>query len=85
MTTIHLTDDDRRQLGEVTTRDEAGRHFTQLYDRDWLDRMESTGWLEIHRPVHEPTGLSYDEQYWSVEVNPEVAEWFDAYGNLKDY
>ena len=38
------------------------------------DELEKRGWIEINRPVHEPTGLEYDQQYWSVEVTPKGME-----------
>jgi hypothetical protein len=77
-----ITEDDKRQLGKLTTRDDAGRHFTEAVDGDWLDRMESAGLIAISRPTHEATGIAYDRQYWSVEVAPEVITWFDECGEL---
>lgn len=77
-----LTDDDKRMLGELTTRDEAGRHFTETHSDEWLDRMEAAGYITIYRPVHQATGIPYSQEYWSVEVSAEVADWFDGDGNL---
>jgi hypothetical protein len=58
-------------LGVITTKDQAGVHFTENYTRDVLDSLESLGWVEIHKPVHEATGLEYSEENWSLEVTPE--------------
>lgn len=77
-----LSEDDRRQLGALTTRNDAGRHFTALYSGEWLSRMEALGYAEISRPIHRATGIPYDSQYWSVEVAAEVADFFDSEGNL---
>ena len=54
-------------LAQLTTRDEAGRHFTTTVSHDDLAALEADGLIEINRPVH-ASGLPYDEQYWSVEV-----------------
>lgn len=79
---INLTRDDKLMLGRLTTRDEAGRHFYEVYSGDWLARMEDAGYIRINRPVHDPTGIPYSQEYHTVEVSPEVATWFDDYGNL---
>ena len=79
-----LTDDDKRTLGTLCTRDEAGRHFTETHSDEWLDRMEAAGYITIDRPVHEATGIPYSQEYWTVQVAAEVAEWFDADGELID-
>lgn len=86
MTTDHynLTDDDKRMLGELTTKDAAGRHYTETHSAEWLDRMEAAGYITIDRPVHEATGIAYSQEYWTVQVAAEVAEWFDGDGNLID-
>ena len=67
----HMTTDDLIQiLARLTTRDEAGRHFTDTVSHDALAALEADGLIEINRPIHSATGLAYDEQYWSVEVTP---------------
>lgn len=68
---MKLTKKDLQKLGEITTRDEAGTHFTQIYSDEWLDKMESNGLITINRPIHEPTGIAYSQEYWSVEVTHE--------------
>lgn len=60
--------EDIRKLGEITTRDEAGTHFTQKYSADWLKKMEDAGLVEITKPVHEATGIQYSEEFWTVSV-----------------
>lgn len=81
--TIQLTPDDRRALGRLCTRNEAGRHFYEFAECD-LGKMEEAGLIRIHRPIHHPTGIPYSREYHSIEVNPLVATWFDNYGNLYD-
>lgn len=56
-----------RLLSTLTTRDEAGRHFTERFARADLDQLESDGLITITRPVHQ-TGIPYDQAHWSVEV-----------------
>jgi hypothetical protein len=55
-------------LATFTNRDDAGRHFTERYADDDVAALEADGLIEINRPVHEPTGISYDRQYWTAEV-----------------
>jgi len=55
-----------RELCTITTRDEAGRHFTE-FSSHWKE-LEEAGLIEIGRPVHEATGISYSQEYWSVQV-----------------
>jgi hypothetical protein len=71
-----LTPEDARLLGQLTTRDEAGTHFTQnpLFPNTWLEKMEAAGFIEINRPVHGPTGIAYGQDEWSVEVTPAGVE-----------
>ena len=84
-TTINtITRDDKIQLGTLCTRDEAGRHFTDLHSAEWLDRMEAAGLITIERPTHDATDIPYSQEYWAVEVSAEVGEWFDEHGNLID-
>jgi len=82
--TTTLTSADKIALGKLATRDESGRHFTSVHRGEWLEQMEQAGLITIHRPVHESTGIPYSQEYWSVEVSSEVAEWFDDHGNLID-
>ena len=85
-TTDHykLTDDDKRTLGSLATKDDAGRHFTQTHSAEWLGRMEAAGYIAISRPVHPATGIPYSQEYWTVQVAAEVAEWFDSDGELSE-
>lgn len=84
MTQTELTRQDKLQLGHLTTRDEAGRHFYEVFDGAWLERMEAAGYITINRPTHEATGIAYSQEYHTVQVSDEVADWFDAYGDLDD-
>jgi hypothetical protein len=81
---MKLTADDRRQLGELTTRDDGGRHFTEVYGTGWLEEMASLGLIRIDKPVHTATGIPYSAEYWAVLVSPAVADWFDTDGYLLD-
>lgn len=54
------------ELGKLTTRDEAGRHFTQ-WSRYWQE-LEDAGLIEIDRPVHGSTGIPYSQEYWTLQV-----------------
>ncbi len=65
-----MTKKDARLLGRLTTRDEAGTHFTQIYDYKFLAKMEKAGYIVINRPVHQPSGIPYGQEEWSVEVTP---------------
>jgi len=58
-------------LGHITNRDEAGRHFTETARGDHLETLEAMGLIAISRPVHQPSGIPYDQQYWHLEVTSE--------------
>jgi hypothetical protein len=55
-------------LSKITTNNEAGRHFMEIYSGGDLDELEAAGLLIIHRPIHVGTGINYSQEYWSVEV-----------------
>ncbi len=69
-----LTVEDLKQLATLVTRGEDGVHFMTRYDTDWLLSMEEAGYIVISRPVHEPTGLAYSEEYWSVQVVADLGD-----------
>lgn len=71
--------EDIRKLGCITTRDEAGTHFTQKHSADWLKRMSDAGLVEITKPVHEATGIQYSEEFWTVSVTEKGVELGEAY------
>ena len=79
-----ITAEDKRMLGELCTRSDSGKHFTETHSAEWLDRMEAAGYITIDRPVHQATGIAYSQEYWTVQVAAEVAEWFDSDGELID-
>jgi hypothetical protein len=58
-----------RQLSEIVTVTEDGRHFTQAFPL-WPE-MERRGWIKIHRPVHDVTGISYSQEHWSLTFTRE--------------
>ena len=66
--TTQPTDDQIRELCTICTRDDAGRHFTEW--ADWRP-LEELGLISISRPVHDATGIPYDQQYWSVQITDE--------------
>lgn len=77
-----LIDDDIRRLGALTTRDEAGRHFTDTEDLDWLHVMESLGMIEIDRPIHHATGIPYGQEHWSMEMTDDARDVIEAHPEL---
>lgn len=54
------------ELQHACTRNDSGQHFTQFM-RYW-DYLEYVGLIAIDRPVHQPTGIPYSFEYWSLEV-----------------
>ena len=82
--TAGLTREDKIALGQLTTRDDAGRHYSEWIDADWLAQMEDAGLVRINRPVHEATGIPYSQEYHTLEVADVVATWFDEQGDLID-
>ena len=81
---VKLTDDDKRMLGELAARDDAGRHFTETHDPNWLDKMERLGIITISRPTNPLTGIPYSQEYWSVGIMPGVPGITDDQGYLID-
>lgn len=77
---MEITRQDLRMLGRLVTCDEAGTHFMSNpeFPPEWLDRMERLGMIEIHRPIHEPTGIPYDQEHWSVELTEEACRLGEA-------
>jgi hypothetical protein len=65
-------------LAKITTRNEAGKHFMEIYPYDVLQELEREGLLTITRPIHNAR-LKYSEEYWSVEVTEEGRALVDAY------
>jgi hypothetical protein len=57
-----------RILSKITTKNEAGRHFMEIYSTEEIEALEADGLLTINRPIHDATGISYSQEYWSVEV-----------------
>ena len=78
MTTTLSLEDQVRYLSTLTTRDHAGRHFTERYPAGVVEELETLGLVTINRPVHEPTGINYDQSYWSLEVTEAGQDLVDA-------
>jgi hypothetical protein len=55
-------------LATLSERDDAGRHFTETTAARILDRLEALDWIEIRRPIHEPTGIPYGSEHWHLTV-----------------
>lgn len=79
-----ISAEDRRLLGELCTRSDSGKHFTETFPADWLDKMERLGIITISRPTHSPTGIPYSQEYWSVGIMPNVPGITDEQGCLLD-
>lgn len=71
-----LSEDAIRELCVLTTRDEAGRHFSETSDH-W-ESLEDAGMITVHRPVHEATGIPYGQEHWSLEVTEAGQDLVDA-------
>jgi hypothetical protein len=72
------TSEQVRILATLTTRDEAGRHFSGLYDLAEIEALENDGLIEIGRPVHCQTGIPYSIENWTVEVTDDGQDLVDA-------
>lgn len=55
-------------LSVITTRDEQGRHFADIYSPETINALEEEGLVEVTRPVHPVTGLEYGSENYTVEV-----------------
>ena len=76
---MRINDDDATLLRTLCTNCEGGRHFTEVFPDDWLDRMEEDGLILIDRPIHEPTGIPWSQEYWSVEIPENVADYLETW------
>ena len=56
------------ELQQACTRNEAGIHFTESMDH--FEYLESVGLIQIHRPIHNATGIPLSQEYWTLEVTP---------------
>ena len=56
------------ELQQAYTRNDSGQHFTEFM-RYW-DYLEYAGLIAIARPIHQPTGIPYSCEHWSLEVTP---------------
>ena len=66
-------------LSTMTNRDEAGRHFTVRYADEVISELESLKLIEVHRPVHEPTGIPWSEEHWHLAVTQAGIDLVEAY------
>jgi len=65
-------------LSQITTRDESGKHFTEIYSAGDLAELEADGLITVRHPKHE-TGIPYAQEYWSVEVTDAGVEIVEAF------
>lgn len=65
-------------LSVITTRDEAGKHFMEVYHFDDLLWLMAQDLITVHRPVHQ-TGITYSQEYWAVSVTPTGREVVEAH------
>jgi hypothetical protein len=56
-------------LATISTRDEAGVHFTQACPL-WQE-LEERGWITVYRPVHDITSLPYGQEEWTCNLTEE--------------
>lgn len=73
------TEEQVRILAVITTTDESGAHFLARYSYDDLMSLEEDGLIEISRPTHGATGISYSEEHWGVEVTEDGGALVDAW------
>lgn len=73
--TTNLSDEAIRELCTITTRDNAGQHFTQ-FSSHW-EELEAAGLVKVTRPVHS-TGIAYSQEHWTIEVTPEGVDVVDT-------
>jgi len=65
-------------LSVITTRDESGKHFMEVYNFDDLLWLLAQDLIEVHQPVHPQTGITYSQEYWAVSVTPKGREVVEA-------
>jgi hypothetical protein len=78
---MNVTNEMIEELCFATTRNEAGRHFTE-----WMkhyEELEEAGLVKIDRPVHRETGIPYDQQYWTIEVTEQGMFQVQAMGRTR--
>jgi len=61
-------------LGVITTKNEKGQHFTQLYPSIAIEMLEARNWVKVNKPIHEKTGLYYNEEHYTIEVTEQGHE-----------
>ena len=66
---VKVTDDQIRELCILTTRDDAGHHFTAWSEH--YEALEAAGLIEVHRPIHEATGIPYGQDEWTMQITDE--------------
>jgi hypothetical protein len=54
------------ELANLTTRDEAGQHFTE-WSMHFV-KLQSAGLINITMPVHSKTGMAYDSKHWTMGI-----------------
>ncbi len=54
------------ELQHACSRNDSGQHFTDFMK--YWDYLEYVGLIAITRPIHQPTGIPYSCEHWSLEV-----------------
>lgn len=75
-----VTDDMIRELCTLTTKDHAGRHFTETSSRH--DELEAAGLITINRPIHAATGIPYGREHWTLKVTQDGQDLVDSRTDL---
>jgi len=72
-----LTCQELYELCNLTDRNEAGLHFYEFCSS--LDKLEELRYIDIHKPIHEATGIQYDGQYHTVTITQLGLDVIEAY------
>ena len=73
-----VTDKMIEELSLIATRNEHGQHFAEWSEH--YEALERAGLIRINRPVHEPTGVPYSIEHWTLEVTPAGQAVVDTWG-----
>ena len=66
-------------LSTFQNRDGAGRHFCDLHTQAELMELEADGLIEIDRPVHKSSGISYSDEYHVASVTEAGVNLVESY------
>lgn len=72
------TEDQVKILSRITTKDEAGRHFSQVYASSDLSELAEAGYIKISVSVHE-SGIPYSTEFSTIEITDDGIALIDQY------